>query len=80
MADAAQMVPQEKVEQTKKWLLLKFREMLRGAKITTQITRWLSGELGDEYRFQTEIGLDGNAKDFIEDRKNGERLNLEKLD
>ena len=38
-----QAVPQERVDKTKKWLLIRFREMLRGVKLTDQITRYLSG-------------------------------------
>lgn len=74
-----QVVPQEDVERTKKWLMLRFREMLRGAKLTTQLTRWVSGELGDSYAFINEIVLDPKVKDFINNPKNADALKEEKL-
>lgn len=80
MPESPQIVPQEKVERTKKWLLMKFREMLRGAKLTSQITRWNSGELGDSYTFINEITLDPKALAFIENPSNSEALNQEKLE
>jgi hypothetical protein len=79
MPEAPQIVPPENVERTKKWLMLRFREMLRGAKLTAQITRWLSGELGDSYNFINEVSLDPKAKTFIESPKNTDLLNEEKL-
>ena len=77
---AAAAVPAEKVERAKKWALMKFREILRGARCTEQIQRWLSGELDPEgYRFQLELALDDKTKKFIEDPKNIEMLNKENL-
>ena len=73
-------VSPEKVEKAKKWALMKFREVLRGARCTEQIQRWLSGELGPEgYRFQLELALDDKAQKFIEDPKNAEALSKETL-
>lgn len=79
MPEVPQSVSQDEVDRTKQWLLLKFREMLRGAKLTTQITRWNSGELGDSYAFINEVILDTKAKNFITDPKNAAILKEEKL-
>lgn len=68
----------EKVEKAKKWAMLKFREILRGARVTEQIQRFLSGEL-PEYRFQVELVLDERTTTFIADAKNAEKLDGEKL-
>lgn len=73
-------VAPEKVEKAKKWALMKFREILRGARCTEQIQRWLSGELGPEgYRFALELALDEKAQKFIEDPKNAEALSKETI-
>jgi hypothetical protein len=74
-------VPLDQVERTKKWMLMKFRQSLRGARVTEQITRFLGGEFGDEvpYRFQTETVLNEEGKKFINDPKNFEKLNQERL-
>lgn len=71
--------PPEKVEAVKKWALIKFREMLRGAKLTEQVQRWLSDELGPEYRFNVEIAMTGETRIFIDDPKNREKLGQERL-
>jgi hypothetical protein len=78
MADNVAAPSVEKVEKAKKWAMLKFRESLRGARVTEQIQRFLSGEL-PEYRFQVELVLDERTKTFIEDSKNTEKLDNEKL-
>lgn len=73
-------VPADQVEKTKKWLLMKFRQSLRGARVTDQITRFLGGEFGDDpYRFQMEMVLNEEARKFIGDPKNSEKLNQERL-
>lgn len=76
-----QIVPvtQESIDKAKKWALIKFREMLRGAKITEQMKRYLSGELERSYRFQVEIAMDEKMTDFIDDPRNREVLNQERL-
>ena len=80
MADLSKVVPKEKVDQIKRRLLMKFREMLRGAKLSENILRFLSGELGESYRFQTEIVLDETLVKFIEDPSNREKLMQERLE
>ncbi len=75
-----QKADMQKVDDAKRWLLIRFREMLRGAKLTDQITRFVSGELGSSYRFQTEIALDDRAVEFIRNPKNADRLKAENLE
>jgi len=75
----AEQVEQQKVDNAKRWLLIKFREMLKGAKLTDQVTRYLSGELGSSYRFHVDIGLDENALNFIGDPANADKLKAENL-
>lgn len=77
MAEAK--VPPELVDAAKKWALIKYREVLRGARITEQIQRWLSGELGSDYRFQIEMVFDDKARGFIGDPQNKENLGKERL-
>lgn len=72
-------VSPEDVERYKRWAMIKFREILRGARVTEQIGRWVSGEMGAEYRFRVDIALNEEAKHFVDDPKNAERLNQERL-
>lgn len=75
---AEKRVSPEEIERIKQWAMIKFREILRGARITEQITRWAAGELG-EYRFNINMVLNDEAKKFIDDRTNAEKLSQEKL-
>jgi hypothetical protein len=77
MAEAK--VSPEQVDAAKKWALIKFRGILRGARITEQIQRWLSGELGSDYRFQIEMVFDDKSLSFLGDSKNRETLGKETL-
>jgi len=71
-------VSPEEIDRVKQWAMIKFREILRGARVTEQITRWASGELG-EYRFNVNMVLNDETKRFIDDRTNTEKLNQERL-
>lgn len=77
-ASATRQPTADEIEKAKKWALIHFREMLRGVRLTEQMTRWLSGEL-PAYRFNVEIALDDKAKRFITDPKNAEKLGKETL-
>jgi hypothetical protein len=72
-------VSTEEIEKYKRWAMMKFREMLRGIRVTDQITRWASGEMGDEYRFRLDIAMNDEARKFIEDPANAEKLGQERL-
>lgn len=74
-------VPADQVDKAKKWMLMKFRQSLRGARITDQIVRYLGGEFGEgtPYRFQIEMVLNEEAQKFISDPKNFDKLNQERL-
>jgi len=69
----------ERVDAVKKWALIRFREMLRGAKLTEQIQRWMTGEFGEQYRFSVEIALTEETKTFVENPKNSDKLETERL-
>ncbi len=72
-------VSPEQVEKTKKWVLMKTREILRGARATDNIKRWLSGELGPEHIFRTEVVLNDSTHAFVLDQRNAEVLGKERL-
>lgn len=72
-------VSPEEINQFKRWALMKFREILRGARVTEQIRRWASGEMGPEYRFQVDIALNDETRTFIENPENKARLEKELL-
>ena len=67
----------------KRWILGHVRKMLRGEKITSQIDRFVSGELKTDgqprYMFQLEIVLDDRTIEAIRDPKNREALSKEEL-
>lgn len=73
-------VSPEEIDRYKRWALLKFREMLRGARITEQIQRFASGEMGADYRFKVDIVLNAEARQFVENPANKEKLEQQKLD
>jgi hypothetical protein len=72
-------VSPEEIDQFKRWAMMKFREILRGARVTEQIRRWASGEMGPEYRFRVDIALNEEARTFIENPENKARLEKELL-
>lgn len=72
-------VSPDQLDKAKKWALMKFREMLRGQRVTEQFKRYLSGELGPEYRFNVEMVVNDEMYKFIGDPKNAERLSKETL-
>ncbi len=72
------IVTPDRLDKTKKWALMKFRELLRGARVTNEMKRFLSGEL-PTYRFQVEIALTPDTEKFIDNPKNSERLSKETL-
>jgi len=80
MADPTKTVSKDKVDRVKRRLLMNFRQMLKGAKLTENITRFLSGELGASYRFQSEIVLNEEIVRFADDPKNSEALSKENLE
>ena len=68
------------VEDVQKWMLIRLRQTLRGAKVRSNIERWLSGELGKMHEFPVmSFGahLADEALDFIKDPRNREVLNAE---
>ena len=72
-------VSPEQIDKAKKWILMKTREVLRGARATDNIKRWLSGELGQEHVFRTEVVLNDVTHGFITDPRNTETLGKERL-
>jgi hypothetical protein len=72
-------VSPEEIERYKRWVMMKFREILRGARVTEQLMRWASGELGEEYRFRLDISLNDETKKFVDNPENAEKLNQERL-
>ena len=76
---AQRQVSPEEVERYKRWAMIRFRQMLRGNRITEQIQRWLAGELGPEYRFSIEFAFNDEATSFVGNTANAESLAQEKL-
>lgn len=74
------IVSSEEVDRYKRWAMIQFRTMLRGARISDQIRRWLAGELGPEYRFQIEFAFNDAASNFVGDPRNASKLAQEKLE
>jgi hypothetical protein len=72
-------VSPEEIDRYKRWAMMKFKELLRGARVTEQIQRWASGELGTDYRFLVDIVLNQNAKEFVENPSNKEKLNEQNI-
>ena len=78
MAD--RQVSEAELQKYKQWALIQFRKMLRGNRITDQIKRWATGELGAEYRFQIEFAFNEEAANFVNDPRNSEVLGAERID
>ena len=73
-------VSEEEVRKYKQWALIRFRKMLRGERISDQIKRWASGEMGPEYRFQIEFSFDDEAANFVGDPRNKTVLDKERTE
>lgn len=67
------------VDDLKRWALRKFRERLRGRRLSEQFERWVSGEMGRDYTFQIEMTLDDDTARFFNDPANREKLRAEHL-
>lgn len=68
-----------RVEDLKAWAMVRFREMLRGARLTGQFQRWADGEIGKNYMFKIEMVLNDEAADFVRSPANRAKLDAEKL-
>lgn len=68
----------EEIDRAKKWMLIRFRQLLRGAVMTEKVNRWLSGEL-PQYSFRVEIMLTQEAKDYLNNPANLPLLEKETL-
>jgi len=77
---AERPVSAEEVLKYKKWALIKFRQMLRGNRITEQVQRFIAGELGAEYRFQIEFAFNEEAANFVNDPRNTDALGAERIE
>ena len=51
-------VTSAQVDEVRKWVINTVRQIMRGDRAKTQITRWLSGELGPSHSFSFPIVLD----------------------
>lgn len=72
---------QARVNDVKRWLLRGFRETLRGQFLTSEIQRWLNGEVGSTYTFEAapRVVLDERTLNFIRDPVNRAKLDAERL-
>jgi len=73
-------VSEEEIRKYKQWAIIQFRKMLRGDRISDQIKRWLSGEMGQEYRFQIEFAFNEEASLFVTDPRNAPVLGEERTE
>lgn len=73
-------VSEAEIRKYKQWALIQFRKMLRGNRITEQVRRWATGELGAEYRFQIEFAFNEEAANFVNDPRNVEVLGSERIE
>lgn len=51
-------VTSDQVDDVRKWVINTVRQIMRGDRAKTQISRWLSGELGPSHSFTFPIVLD----------------------
>jgi hypothetical protein len=58
MSNIPTHVTSDQVDDVKKWVINTVRQIMRGERATTQIRRWLSGELGASHSFSFPIVLD----------------------
>lgn len=67
----------------KRWMLVKFRQTIRGRKVTDNIERWLHGELGKSFEFKAmefNVMLADEALAFVRAPENRAALDAERLD
>ena len=58
MSNIPNQVSSDQVNDVRKWVINTVRQIMRGDRAKTQITRWLSGELGSSHSFSVPIVLD----------------------
>lgn len=79
MSDYPTHVTSDQVDDVKRWVIHTVRQIMRGERATTQIRRWLSGELGTSHSFSFPIVLDDKVYTVLRDTMRKAELDGEKL-
>jgi hypothetical protein len=58
MSNIPTPVTNDQIDDVRRWVINTVRQIMRGDRAKTQITRWLSGELGPSHSFSFPIVLD----------------------
>jgi hypothetical protein len=72
-------VTTDQIDDVKKWIINTVRQTMRGERATTQIKRWLSGELGSSHSFSFPIVLDERVYAALKNELRRAEINEEKL-
>jgi hypothetical protein len=72
-------VTDNQVDDVKRWVIHRVREIMRGERATTQIRRWLSGELGSSHSFSFPIVLDDKVYTALKSTARKAEIDEEKL-
>ncbi|HUU59117.1 MAG TPA: hypothetical protein VMZ50_06205 [Phycisphaerae bacterium] len=67
-----------RVEDLKAWARIRFDEMLRGERLTSQFQRWADGELGRDYMFKIEMVLNDEVAGFVREASNRPKIDAAK--
>jgi hypothetical protein len=72
-------VTNEQADDVKKWVIHTVRQIMRGERATTQIKRWLSGELGASHSFSFPIILDDKVYAALKNKTRKAEIDKEEL-
>lgn len=72
-------VTDEQANDVKRWVISTVRQIMRGERATTQIKRWLSGELGASHSFSFPVVFDDKVYRALKNPQRKAELDQEEL-